>query len=147
VQIRRSVVIDRPIAEVFDFVAEPENDPRWCSKVDSVERVAGEGPGPDSRYAVVHRPVPLRPARRLDHRCVSWSPPHRIDWLEDDGTDRFEVSYELEEVDGGTRLTQTSNAELGAAKLLHPVFRAGIGADIRRQLRDVKRLLESSEPG
>ncbi len=128
---------------MFEFVADPRNDPRWCAKVKAVEQVEGEGPGAGGRYAVVHRPVPLRPARDLDHRCVAWSPPRRIEWLEDDGTDTFEVTYELEEIDGGTRLTQTSHATLGAAKILHPIFRAGIGADIARQLRDLKALLES----
>jgi hypothetical protein len=83
----------------------------------------------------------------MDHRCVAWSPPRRIEWLEDDGTDTFEVTYDLEEVDGGTRLSQTSNAALGAARILHPIFRAGIGADIARQLRDLKTLLESGGPG
>jgi hypothetical protein len=111
-----------------------------------VELVEGEGTGPGSRYSVVHRPVPLRPVRTMDHRCVAWAPPHRIEWLEDDGTDTFEVAYELEEVDGETRLTQTSNATIGAAKILHPIFRAGIGADIARQLRDLKALLESDSP-
>ncbi len=79
----------------------------------------------------------------MDHRCVAWSPPAGIEWLEDDGTDTFEVTYKLKEVDGGTRVTQTSNATLGAAKLLQPIFRAGIGADIAHQLRDLKALLES----
>lgn len=142
-EIQRSIVIGRPIGEVFDFVADARNDPRWCPKVDSVEQVDGEVPGPGSRYVTIHRPVPLRPARELDHRCVDWSPPRRIEWLEDDGVDRFEVSYELEEAAGGTRLTQRSDARLGVPRLLHPIWRRGIGNDIARQLRTLKRVLES----
>jgi uncharacterized protein YndB with AHSA1/START domain len=143
VEIRRSTTIGRPIREVFDFVADARHDPRWCPKVESVEHVAGECTGPGARYAVVHRPIPLRPARRLDHRCVGWSPPRRIEWLEDDGTDRFEVTYELEGIDGDTHLTQTTSPTLGVTRLLHPVLRLGIGADVARQLRALKRLLES----
>jgi uncharacterized protein YndB with AHSA1/START domain len=41
VEIVRSVEIDRPTADVFAFVADPRNDPRWCPKVRSVEQAAG----------------------------------------------------------------------------------------------------------
>jgi Polyketide cyclase / dehydrase and lipid transport len=109
VRIERSILIERPFAEVFGFVADPRNDPRWCPKVDSVEQIEGEAPGP----------------------------------VEDDGVDRFEVTYALEEHAGGTRLTQRSDARLGAPKLLHPIWRRGIQRDIDRQLRALKGLLES----
>jgi uncharacterized membrane protein len=142
-QISRSIVIERPVREVFDFVCDPRNDPRWCPKVDSVDLVNGEGPGPGSRYSVVHRPVPLRPARTMDYECVGWTPPARIEWREDDGTDTLEVTYLVEEADGGSRLTQTSDGTLGAPKLVQPLFRAGFGRDIDRQLKRLKRLLES----
>lgn len=143
-RIERSIVIERPGDEVFEFIADPRNDPRWCPKVDSVEQVDGEGPGLGSRYVTIHRPVPLRPARVLDHRCVGWAPPRRIEWVEDDGVDRFEVTYELEPHADGARLTQRSDARLGAPKLLHPIWRRGIGRDIAGQLRSLKNLLESS---
>jgi hypothetical protein len=80
----------------------------------------------------------------MDMRCTGWSPPHRIEWLEDDGTDVFRVTYELDDLgDRGTRLTQRSDAQIGASRLLHPVFRAGIGRDINRQLKELRRLLEA----
>lgn len=143
-RIERSIDIERPVGEVFAFLADPRNDPRWCTKVDSVEQVDGDGPGPGSRYVTIHRPVPLRPARAMDHSCVDWTPPRRIEWIEDDGVDRFEVTYELEPHAGGTRLSQCSDARLGAPKLLHPIWRRGIGRDIAGQLRSLKDLLESS---
>ena len=73
---------------------------------------------------------------------VPFDPPRRIEWREDDGTDVFEVTYELEDRGGRTRLTQRSAAELGAPRLLHPIYRAGIGRDIAKQLKELKRLLE-----
>jgi uncharacterized protein YndB with AHSA1/START domain len=140
--IRRSVLIQRPVAEVFEFVADPLGDPDWCPKVRSVEQVEGEGPGVGARYAVVHQPVPLRPARRMEYTCVASVSPGRLEWREDDGSDVIEVIYELSDENGATRFTQTDHAELGAPRLLHPVMKAGIGHDIGRQLRGLKRLLE-----
>jgi uncharacterized protein YndB with AHSA1/START domain len=136
-EIVRSVEIAQPVDAVFAFVADARNDPRWCPKVRSVDLVEGE------RYAVVHKPVPGKPERQMDMRRVAVEAPHRIEWLEDDGTDVFRVTYELEDLGGRTRLTQRSIAELGAPRLLHPVYKAGIGRDIDRQLKELKKLLEA----
>jgi hypothetical protein len=143
-RIERAIEIHRPVEQVFDFVAESRNDPRWCRKVSSVEQIEGPGPGPGSRYAVVHRPVPGRPSRDLDLTCVAWDRPRRIEWREDDGTDVFLVEYSLATTPNGTRLRQRSDAELGVGRLLRPIFRIGIGRDIARQLRELKRVLEAN---
>jgi hypothetical protein len=143
VKIEREVEIARPVDEVFDFVADARNDVRWCPKVLSVELAEGEGPGPGACYAVVHRPIPLRPAREMEMSCAGWNPPRRLEWREDDGTDVFLVIYELEDIGNGrTRLRQRSDAEIGAPRVLHPVFKAGIGRDMEGQLKRLKKLLE-----
>ena len=142
-EIVRSIVIDRPVDDVFAFVADPSNDPRWCPKVLSVSQVAGNGPGPGGQWRVTHRPVPVRPAREMSYECVSWDPPRRIEWREGDGDDVIEVTYELEDAgEGSTRLTQRDEVRLGAPRLLQPLFKGGIGRDLDRQLRELKRLLE-----
>jgi hypothetical protein len=141
-EIVRSVVIDCHVEDVFDYVADPLNDPRWCAKVLAVEQLHGNGPGPGARYEVLHRPIPLRPAREMEYTCVGWDPPVRLDWLEEDGPDVIRVTYELEPVWTATRLTQRDEAHLGAARPLHPLLRYGIGRDVRRQLRSLKEVLE-----
>jgi len=146
VKIVRKVEIDRPVEAVFDFVADARNDTRWCPKVKSVSLESGAGG--DARYAVVHKPVPGQAERQMEMTCVGWERPHRLEWREDDGTDVFLVSYELEPLsEGRTRLTQTSDAEVGAPKLLRPIYRAGIGRDIAGQLRRLKKLLEGRSGG
>ncbi len=142
-RIERSIEIGRPIEDVFAFVLDARNDPRWCSKVMSVAQLDGDAPGPGARYEVVHRPIPVRPARTMDHRCTSSEPPHRVSWREDDGHDVLVVAYLLEDLRGSTRFTQRSDAELAAPRLLHPLMRAGIGHDIAAQLKALKALLES----
>jgi uncharacterized protein YndB with AHSA1/START domain len=137
VEIVRSIEIACPVDAVFAFVADARNDPRWCPKVRSVELVD------DGRYAVVHKPVPGKPERQMEMTRVGFDPPQRIEWREDDGTDVFRVTYELEDVDGGTRLTQRSVAELGAPRLLYPIYKAGIGRDIAKQLKELRKLLEA----
>jgi uncharacterized protein YndB with AHSA1/START domain len=145
-QIVRAVVIDCHIEDVFNYVADPSNDPAWCAKVLSVEQVGDEGPGPGARYEVLHRPVPFRPARRMAYTCVEWEPPVRIAWREEDRADVIGVTYELEPVWTSTRLTQRDEARLGAPGILHPLLRLGIARDVTRQLRALKHVLERGGP-
>lgn len=142
-RIERSIVIERPIAEVFGFVADARNDTLWCSKVLAASQSEGDGPGPGARYKVLHRPIPLRPAREIDHRCLDWAPPRHLTWREDDGHDTLVVTYQLEKLGDSTRMTQITDARLAAPRALHPLMRAGIGHDIHRQLRALKVLLET----
>jgi carbon monoxide dehydrogenase subunit G len=138
VLIERQVEIARPVEEVFAFLADPRNDPRWCPKVQSVE-------GTGDLFQVVHKPVPLRPPRSMEMRRVASEPPTRIEWGQDDGTDVFRVTYELEPSATGTLFKQTSEAQIGAVpRMLYPVWRHGIGRDMARQMRQLKRLLENT---
>lgn len=140
--IEKSTRIARPVDEVFAFVADPRNDLIWCPKVKWVEPSPGEDMGPGARFVVVHRPIPFRPPRRMDYSLVDWEPPHRIEWLEDDGHDVIKVTYALVPEGEATRFTQRDDAKLAAPRLLHPLMRAGIGADVASQLRRLRRHLE-----
>jgi uncharacterized protein YndB with AHSA1/START domain len=142
-RIERDVVIARAPEQVWDFVADARNDPRWCPKVDSVEQVHGDGPAPDARYRVRHRPKPLRGPVELSMEVVECEPPRRLRLREEDDDGVFDVVYELEPVDGGTRLTQIDQIDWKISKLAFPIARVMVGRDLSRQLAALKRLLES----
>lgn len=145
-EISRSICIARPRKQVFAYLADPRNDPHWCRKVISVEQVSGVEPTEGAAYKVVHRPIRFRPARTIDHTLVSWLPPERIEWREDDGTFLYLVTYVLDEIEGVSRLTQRTLAEVGAPNLFNPLFSAGIGRNMDRQLKMLKSVLESLSP-
>jgi carbon monoxide dehydrogenase subunit G len=134
--IEREIEIERPIEAVFAFVADARNDVRWCSKVRSVT-------GGPERYEVVHKPVPFMRARQLEMTRVREEPPRLVEWRQADGHDVFGVTYSLSAAgEGRTRMRQSSDAELGVPRFLHPLWRHGIGRDLERQLRSLKELLE-----
>jgi hypothetical protein len=137
-RVEGTIEIAAPIADVFAFVADPRNDPMWCPKVVAVTP-AGDGPGPGAEYVVLHRPIPLRPAREMRYRLVDWDPPKEIHWREDDGHDRIAVRYLLQALSAdATRFTQRDDLALGAPRVLHPFFRAGIRHDINHQLQRLR---------
>lgn len=137
-RVTESVEIRRDPEAVWELVCDRARDVEWCEKVRRVEQA-----GP-SAWNVWHRPIPLRPAVRLVVEHESEEPPVRLTMREEDAGSVFLVSYELEPTAAGTRFTQTSDFQW--KRLPRPLQRLlalGVRRDIRRQLRDLKRTLES----
>jgi uncharacterized protein YndB with AHSA1/START domain len=144
VRVAASIEIARSPEEVWELIADPRNDAKWCAHVVSVEQVTGDGPGPDARYDVVHRPVKLRGEKRMEMAVTEFDPPRRMGLREEEDDAIFEVTYELAEAGSGTRLTQTDEI---AWKIPFPgpqIGRLMVNRGIRQQLVELKRVLESS---
>jgi hypothetical protein len=138
IRVEESIEIARPLESVWAVVADPLNDPRWCDKVKSVELTG------HNRWTAIHKPVPLRPAmeQALEHEEVE--APRRLKLREEDEASIFEVEYHLAHTESGTRLTQISQFEWKSLpRVLHGTFARGVRRDVRKQLRALKRLLES----
>jgi carbon monoxide dehydrogenase subunit G len=137
-RIEESIEIKRPPEAVWAVVADPQNDPRWCSKVKSVE------PAGEDRWTVMHKPVPLRPQMELTLQQMDVQPPRRLILRQEDDASVFRVEYRLEPSDRGTRLTQVSEFEWKKLpRVLHGTFARGVRRDVRNQLKALKRLLET----
>jgi uncharacterized protein YndB with AHSA1/START domain len=138
-RVEESVEIARPPRDVWELVADPCNDPRWCPKVRSVE------PAGARRWKVVHKPVPLRPPADLLVEEIETEPPSRLALREEDTASVFRVEYRLDPTAAGTLFTQISEFEWKRLpRLLHGTFERGVRRDVRAQLRALKRLLEEN---
>jgi uncharacterized protein YndB with AHSA1/START domain len=112
----RSITINRPIADVFAFVADGENGPKWRSGHIDIRHESGSGAG-----AVYRQTVPGPGGRRVaaDYRVTAWQPPTRMAFEAIAGPVRPTGEYVLEEADdGATRLTFSLRAEIGGWKRL-----------------------------
>ena len=98
-RIKQSIEINRPVAQVWAVLADPCQDPRWCRKVKSVERVS------EDSWRVIHKPVPLRPPMQLSLVIVDTDAPRRMTLREEDEAAVFDVEYSLEPAPAGTRFT------------------------------------------
>jgi len=137
-----TITIDRPVQEVWDYIAYLRNDSGWCKKVQSVEQLAGDGPGPEARYRVTHRPVPLRKPKELMVTVEEYTPPSRMRLREEDDDGVFDVTYELEPVETGTRLTQRDRIGWKIPRFQYPIARRMVSRDIANQFAALKRRLE-----
>jgi uncharacterized membrane protein len=135
-----SVIIRRPVDDVFAFVADGEKCPQWRSGVLDIQRVSGEGVG--TRYAQgVKGPMGRRIA--ADYTITVFEPNRRIEFQTVTGPARPHGRYDFEPADGGTRLAFSLDAELtGLRKLIlgGPVQKT-MDAEVRT-LDNLKRVLE-----
>ena len=143
-KLEKAIVIARPAEAVWIFIADGRNDPQWCDKVVSVEQVAGDGPGRDARYRVIHRPVRLKKPKELAVTVEEFEPPRRMRLRQKDDDGVFDVTYELEATAAGTRLTQRDEIEWRIPRFQLPIARYMVSRDVQRQLATLRRLLESN---
>jgi uncharacterized protein YndB with AHSA1/START domain len=141
-EIEETILITRSPEAIWDYIADARNDPHWCAKVVSVEQVSGDGPGPDARYRVIHRPVRLKTPNELGVTVEEFDPPRRMRLREEDDDAVFDVTYELGSERGGTRLTQRDRIEWKIPRFQLPLARRMVTRDIEKQLAALKRVLE-----
>jgi uncharacterized protein YndB with AHSA1/START domain len=138
------VVINRPINEVWAFLSDPFNVPRWRGSRLAVQVTS---PGPVGVGSTLqHRIAVFGLETRLTHTVTEWDAPHTLAWaVRFPGVDSASERYSLEATADGTKVTRVYEGEpRGMLKLLSPI----VGALIRRQAdaqnQKLKRLLEAS---
>ncbi len=138
---KHSVTIQRPVEDVFAFVADGEQCPKWRSGVLDIKRVSGEGVG--TRYAQgVRGPMGRRIA--ADYEITVFEPNRRIEFQTTAGPVRPHGLYDFEATDGGTRLSLRLDAELGGLRrlLMGSMVQRTMDTEVAA-LDKVQRLLEA----
>ncbi len=131
-----TVKIARPPADVFAFLADGTNDPQWRSGVVDVRLRSGSGAG-----AVYEQGVRGPFGRRVpaDYEITAYEPNRRIGFRAIAGPVRPEGSYDLEPVEGGTRVTFSLRCTpSGLAKLMTPM----VASTMRSEVAQLDRLRE-----
>jgi uncharacterized protein YndB with AHSA1/START domain len=134
-----SVVINRPRSEVFAFVADHENDPKWRPGVGDIKRASGEGQG-----AIYTQGMKGPMGKRIDadFEVTAYQPDTLLAFRTLAGPVRPEGSFRFEDADGGTRVTFSLNADLaGAKKLMAPMVGKSMRGEVAA-LDNLKRVLE-----
>ena len=136
-----TVTINRPLHEVFAFVADKGNDRRWRPGVAEIERVSGEGGGASYRQ-VVNGPGGRKiPA---DFEITRYEVDKRIEFRTTAGPVQPSGRFDFAEANGATRLTFALDAQLaGAKKLMAPM----VSRSMRSEVENLDRLKQILEAG
>ena len=137
---QHSVTINRPVADVFAFVADGENARQWRPSVLDMAHLSGEGVG-----AVYRQGVKGPGGRRIaaDYEVTAYEPNGRLAFQAIAGPVRPHGEYRFSSEAGGTRVDFSLEVILSGWKRLlmgRPV-QATMDAEVRN-LDALKRILE-----
>jgi uncharacterized protein YndB with AHSA1/START domain len=135
-----TVMIRRSIEDVFGFLSDFENVPTWNYAISETHKVS-EGPvGVGTIYQQV-RSVPSRSEERFE--VTAYNPPRHLEIRGQLGPFPSRLSYALDAMPEGTRVTNSVELELRGPGRLHgrvavPRIRDAVAANLRK----LKELLE-----
>lgn len=117
-----SVVIDRPIEEVFAFLADGENDPKFSPRVLEIRKTTDGPPGVGTVYASTVKDAGMKTQREFE--LTEFEPNRRIRWAErsKNAITAPEGGYDFAPEGDGTRVTVFNVLEgHGLGKLITPL--------------------------
>jgi len=136
----RTVVIDRPIQQVFAYVTDQTNTPSWQAGLLEVHRTTSGPIGVGTKHTFVRSFMGRR--MQADNEYVAYEPDKLVTFRTTSGPP-MTASYVFDAEPNGTRLT--SRVELHGAGffgLLDTVIWAGLRREMKAALPALKALLE-----
>lgn len=138
----KSVLINRPQQEVFDFVSDPTKNVEWQSIAQSAEWTSKGPIGVGSALRAVDKFL----GRKFESTAevTIWDPPNRMTLKSVSGPFSFEIGFELESKENGTQLTMNTTAEFrGFFKVAEGLVARQAQKQIDTDLEALKLLLEA----
>ena len=141
-------MVDRPIEEVFAYLAEGTNDPEFSPRVQKIERTTSGPPGVGTRYESTVKDAGMTTQREFE--LTELERPNRIRWTER-SKNMITVpvgGYDLASEDGRTRLTVFNEFEgHGLGKLFLPLVLRAARKDADPFAQRIKEAIESRPEG
>jgi uncharacterized protein YndB with AHSA1/START domain len=137
------VRIEHPIEEVFAFVSDPTNFPRWNSAVRAVEKSSAGGNGVGSTY-VMERELPSGRAVN-DLEIVACERPRAFGVRTTSGPTPFVYRYRFSSKNGETLVQLQAEVELpGVAALVPQLARRAVRSGVDDNFATLKEILGAS---
>ncbi len=142
-RIEYAIEIDRPVEEVFSFVAEPENETKWRAGLTASEGTSEGPPGVGS----TGRRVQSFLGREMenDWTVTDLTPNARIAVASTSGRTRYSSAYTFEPTGDGTKLTFELEADTGDFfKIPDPIVTRMARRQLEADMTALKALLEKA---
>lgn len=145
-----TVLIDRPIDDVFAFVADAENMPRWVDSLGETRLESGDGTQVGDRYESSY--TYGGSTYDMIFEVTAYESPARVGLRGRGGPFDFDATVTFEASEEGTIVTNTvvdeSERPLPGVVmwLLGPLFRRFLARQLRTELEQLRTVLETEEP-
>src|SRR5215207_5548545 len=140
-QFSSTITIDRPVSEVFAFLAHFENLPRWNHAISETRKTSLVPVGVGARYEQT-RAIPTRSVETFE--VTAFEPDQTLAIRGTFGPFPGRFTYELESMGNLTRLVNTVDLEpSGLVSVVAPLMMSRIKAAVAVNLDELKQILES----
>jgi carbon monoxide dehydrogenase subunit G len=139
---RVAVLVSRPLDDVFAFVEDARNRPRWDDSVESEELTSPEPIGVGTTVRTKLRSM----GREYEYtwEVVEHQPPNRMTIESTSGPFPTTLAYELEGRDGGAALEfSVTGRPTGLLRLLEPLIARNTQKNLDRGFARLKQALEA----
>jgi hypothetical protein len=144
ISINLNVLILRPVWEVIDFIANPENNPQWqYGSLGSVQLSSG-----DVQVGTVFSSFGHFMGRRIqsNFEVTEFETNKSYGFETISGPIQLQTSYNFEVVDGGTNVIVSSLINPGGFfKLMDPIVTRAVKKQFKENLTTLKKVLENRE--
>jgi hypothetical protein len=144
-QFEGTAVIDRPIEEVFAFLAEGTNDPKFSPRVQEIAKTTDGPPGVGTRFASTVKDAGMTTKREFE--ITEFEAPTRIRWAErsKNVVTAPEGGYDLSPEGTGTRVRIFNTLEgHGIGKLVAPLALRSARKGADEFAASIKRAVEAA---
>jgi uncharacterized protein YndB with AHSA1/START domain len=140
--IESTVVINRPVEDVFAFVSDQTNEPKWHTDVLEVHRASGDPIGPGSTSVWV---IKLMGRKEFTMEVTGFEQNRRVELTTRKGVMKPTLTYRFEPADGGTRFTRRVDVQPdGLFRIMEPMMRGMVQKGNDRFVQNLKGVLERS---
>ena len=138
----KSVFINRPQQEVFDFVTNLSNDAKWQASIESVRQISDGKIGVGSIFRYEAKLLGRKSDTEI--QLISYDSPNGASVKAHNGPIPFENTYRFETQDGGTLVTLMGWAEIGGFfKIAEGLAAKQIEKQLETDTVALKKLLEA----
>jgi len=140
--IEREIVINRPVDEVFDFLADGRNEPQYNPNMLRAEQTSAGpvGPGTQFRTEVTNNSRSME----MIYEFTVYERPQRLVGRTIKGPIDVQSTETFDSVPGGTHFRWVMELEArGIFKLMSPLVARRMGRNLDTLLANIKRLLEA----
>ena len=144
VDVTVSTTINRPVDQVFAFVADMENEPQWHTDALEVKRLSEGEVGKGTSFQVQFKPSPMGPTEGMVE-LVEFEPGRRIVARSDLGNMKPTVTYVFEAAEGNTSVSRRIQIETSGLMmvLMKPMMKMMVRRRNIGFIANLKRVLET----